>query len=168
MSYNPADGKMRNPEAAKTTLPYPEEAPDYTQTITGEQLLQKFFARYYVPQIHWDFWRTVTVIVDKNLKNPAAMSSETKTLYLKPEYGNAGILAHEFSHLSYAQLSDSQKSSFASDYVNAMQKDQLLRTLYAQKPYIKSSLVEAHAEIYRYLGTRMPEVLKKYYPKLIG
>jgi hypothetical protein len=129
--------------------------------------LQKFFAGYFIQQTYRGFWRTVTVIVDKNLSYPAGMSSETKTLYLKPEYANPGILAHEFSHLSWALLTQAQKAYYPQDYVTIMQTDDLLRFLYFQKPYINTSIVEAHAEIFRYLGHKMPEALKKYYPMLI-
>jgi hypothetical protein len=86
---------------------------------------------------------------------------------LKPEFANPGILAHEFSHLSWAQLSEPQKAYFPQDYVEVMLKDDLLRFLYFQKPFMNASIVEAHAEIFRYLGLKMPENLKQYYPFLI-
>ena len=162
------DGSDKRSDRQITSLPYPEEAPDPNLNYTGEQLLHIFFTKYLFLQVHWDFWKTVTVVVDKTLSYPAGMSSETKTLYLKPEYANPGILAHEFSHLSWAQLNQAQKAYFPQDYVTVMQTDALLRFLYFQKPYMNASPVEAHAEIFRYLGNQMPESLKKYYPKLIG
>ena len=96
------------------------------------------------------------------------MVSETRTLLLKPEYANAGILAHEFSHLSYAQLDNNQKAAFTADFNNVLPADGLLQLLYSKKPHINTSIVEAHAEVFRYLGNKMPDNLKKYYPKLIG
>ena len=150
-----------------TALPYPEEAADPSLNESSESLLRKFFTNYLVPAEHWDFWRSVNIVIDRTFANPAGMISQTKTLILRPEYANPGILAHEFSHLSYYLLSEEEKAHFAQDYINIIQKDQLLRFLYFQKPYIKSSLVETHAEIFRYLGLKMPEGLKKYYPKLI-
>ena len=107
-----AFNKMPNPQAME--LPYPEEAPDYTYTITGEELLQRFFNRYFIPEVYWNFWRRVTIVVDKTLSYPAGMVSQTKTLLLKPEYANPGILAHEFSHLSYYELNPNKKASFSS------------------------------------------------------
>jgi hypothetical protein len=150
-----------------TTLPYPEEAPDYTQTITGEKLLQIFYAKYFIPEVYWNFWRSVTIVVDKTLPYPAGMVSQTRKLLLKPEYANPGILAHEFSHLSYYELNPNEKASFATEYNNALQIDELLKILHSQKPYMRTNLIEAHAEIFRYLGNRMPEQLKKYYPQLL-
>jgi hypothetical protein len=158
--------KLLNTQVA--TLPYPEEAPDYSRTISGEELLQQFFDTYFIPEAYWDFWKTATIVVDRTLPYPAGMVSETKTLLLKPEYANPGILAHEFSHLSYAQLGENQKASFPAEYNTALQTDGLLKLLYSQKSYMNASLIEAHAEIFRYLGNRMPEALKKYYPFLTG
>jgi hypothetical protein len=159
-----AFNKMLNPQAME--LPYPEEEPDYTHTITGEELLQGFFNRYFIPQVYWNFWRRVTIVVDKTLPYPAGMVSQTKTLLLKPEYTNPGILAHEFSHLSYYELNPNKKASFTTEYNSALQTDGLLKLLYSKKPYMQTNIIEAHAEIFRYLGNKMPEQLKKYYPKL--
>ena len=150
------------------TLPYPEEPPDFNLSYTREQLLQKFFVKYFISEAHWDFWKTVTIVIDKTITYPAGMVSETKTLLIRPEYTNPGVLAHEFSHLSYAQLNETQKAYFPQDYVTTMQKDGLLRLLYSQKPEMNKSIIETHAEIFRYLGIKMPEALKKYYPRLIG
>jgi hypothetical protein len=167
MFENSRDAVGDGSSARPTSLPYPEEAPDPTLNETIETLLAKFFNRYAVPQEFWAFWRTVNIILDRTFANPAGMISQTKTLILRPEYANPGILAHEFSHLSYYLLSEDQKAGFAQDYVNIIQKDHLLRLLYFQKPHIKSSLVETHAEIFRYLGLQMPAGLKQYYPRLI-
>ena len=147
-------------------LPYPEEAPDYTRTITGEELLRDFFTGYFIPEVYWNFWRRVTIIVDKTLAYPAGMISETKTLLLSPEYATPGILAHEFSHLSYSELNPNKIASFTAEYNSILQTNELLKFLYSQKPYMKTNIIEAHAEIFRYLGNKMPEQLKKYYPKL--
>jgi hypothetical protein len=168
MFKNNSDSGGRAADPQPTAFPYPEEAPDPTLNDSSEQLLHKFFIKYFVPEEHWSFWRSVNIVIDKTFANPAGMISETKTLILRPEYANPGILAHEFSHLSYFLLNEEQKAHFAQDYVNIIQTDQLLRFLYFQKPYIKSSLVETHAEIFRYLGVKMPAGLKQYYPKLIG
>lgn len=158
--------KILNANDAPSSLPYPEEPPDPNLNLTGQQLLQLFFAKYFIPEVHWNFWKSVTVIVDKTLSFPAGMVSETKTLYLKPEYANAGILAHEFSHLSYALLTNDQKNNFVPEYARALQTDALLKLLSSRNQYMKSSIIEAHAEIFRYIGNKMPELLKKYYPKL--
>jgi hypothetical protein len=158
--------KLLNANEAPPSLPYPEEPPDFTLNISGPQLLQLFFNKYFIPEEHWNFWRSVTVVVDKTLSFPAGMVSETKTLYLKPEYANAGILAHEFSHLSYALLNQDQKNNFVPDYARALQTDGFLKLLSSQNQYMKTSVVEAHAEIFRYIGNKMPDYLNKYYPKL--
>jgi hypothetical protein len=110
----------------------------------------------------------VTIVVDKNFAYPAGMISQTRTLTLRPEYANPGILAHEFSHLSYAQLTEEQKTMFQAEYQTALQTDDLLKLLYSQKAYMQASIVEAHGEVFRYLGNKIPASLKKYYPYLIG
>jgi hypothetical protein len=157
----------QNPNIPIRPLPYPEEAPDASLSRTADQLLQLFFNKYSIPNAHWDFWRTVIIVIKKDLPYPAGMSSETKTLYLKPEFANPGIVAHEFAHLSYSLLDPGQKGYFPQTYLEVIQKDEMLRALYFQKPYMQTAIVEAHAEIFRYLGPQMPEALKKYYPKLM-
>lgn len=149
-----------------SALPYPEESPDYNLNITGEALLQQFFIKYHIPEVYRNFWRSVIIKFDKTLPYPAGMISQTKTLLLKPEYANPGIVAHEFSHLSYAELSQDKRGSFATQYNSLLQTDGLMKLLYSQKPYMKTNIVEAHAEVFRYLGDKMPSQLNKYYPKL--
>jgi hypothetical protein len=157
--------KMFN--AQPMELPYPEEPPDYTRTVTGFDLLHSFFDHYFVPEIYWNYWRQVTIIVDRKLPYPAGMVSETKTLLVKPEYTNPGILAHEFSHLSYSELKPEEKASYTTEYTNALKTDALLKYLYSQKQYMSTNIIEAHAEVFRYLGNKMPAQLKNYYPELL-
>jgi len=38
--------------------------------------------------------------------------------------------------------------------------------LYAKNPYGLTNDIEGHAEVYRYIGEKMPEQLKRYYPML--
>ena len=149
-----------------TSLPYPEEPPDFNLNITHEQLLQTFLTKYFIPQGHWDFWKQVTIKFDKTLAYPAGMISETKTLLLKPEFANSGVLAHEFSHLSYSFLAEGQKNWFVEDYNAAIKTDALLQFLDSKNSYMNTSMIEAHAEIFRYLGNQMPASLRAYYPKL--
>jgi hypothetical protein len=41
-----------------------------------------------------------------------------------------------------------------------------MKHLFKTQAYASQNDIEAHAEIYRYLGQFMPEVLKGFYPKL--
>ena len=156
----------RQPNNQITSLPYPEEPADFSLNISQVQLLERFFNMYLIPRGHWDFWRQITIKFDRNLAYPAGMISETKTLRLRPEYANPGILAHEFSHLSYYLLAEAQKRWFVEDYRAAMKMDVLLQFLDSKNSYMNTSMIEAHAEIFRYLGNQMPVSLRAYYPKL--
>ncbi len=156
----------REPNSQITSLPYPEEPADFTLNISQHQLLGRFFYEYFIPQGHWDFWRQITIKFDRNLAYPAGMISETKTLLIRPEYANPGILAHEFSHLSYRLLAEAQKKWFVEDYNAAMKIDVLLQFLGSKNSYMNTSMIEAHAEIFRYLGNQMPASLRAFYPKL--
>jgi UTP-glucose-1-phosphate uridylyltransferase len=63
-------------------------------------------------------------------------------------------------------LTDEQKNAFEAAY-HGTRGLPITKLLIKEHPYTQSSVVEAHAEVYRYLGIIMPESLKEFYPKLI-
>ena len=86
-------------------------------------------------------------------------------MFVRPEWANPGVIAHEMAHISYSFLTITDVAQFALTYLPLL-ADALVKLLESQNQYMKTSTVELHAEVYRYLGERMPQSLKTFYPKL--
>jgi hypothetical protein len=163
------------PQPPALTIPYPEEAADFSITMDNydiEVVFNKWMLDYQVPAENYDHWRNIIEIeVTENLSSPAATwdnySTHKRHLAVKPPYLNPGVLAHEQAHNSYALLTEQQKREFSTAYTPLKTSDPLIIYLYSINSYGTTSDIEGHAEIYRYLYGKMPEALKKYYPKLI-
>lgn len=154
------------------TLPYPQEQPDYSQTaenVNAPSIVVLWLTSYHVPTEFWNFWETKIVItVDPDYYYPAATWEENgvRHLTVRPEWLNAGVIAHEQAHNSYSLLSDAEKQAFSKEYTPLKSTDPLIKLLYSINTYGLTSDIEGHAEMYRYLGDKMPQSLKRYYPKL--
>lgn len=154
------------------TLPYPEEAPDYSQTITNvivESVVNKWLLNYKVPPDYWNYWKTkISITLDTSIMYPAGTWEENNARHMvvRPEWLNAGVIAHEQAHNSYALLPEYEKLKFSVIYGFLKADNPLIKLMYSKNTYGLSSDVEAHAEIYRYLGNQMPEELKPFYPRL--
>jgi hypothetical protein len=162
--------RKEEPKPNPTELPHPEERPDYTKSIDNVNvaaLIDSWLTKYQVPVKHRDYWQNYHIIVSKTYDNPAATSSETDEMYLRPEWANEGVLAHEFAHESYSRLNNKKKTGFQTKYDKYLTTDPYIVLLYSQNTYMKTNIVEAHAEVYRYIGEKMPRELYKYYPKLL-
>ena len=153
-------------------IPHPEETPDSSRTVHNTDLdaaLDKWEIDYNVPEAYRDYWKTKIVIsLDENLPYPAATYelNGVRHLTIRPEWVNSGVIAHEQAHNSYALLTDVEKSNFSTTYTPLKTTDPIVVYLYSINSYGLTNDIEGHAEVYRYLGDEMPEVLKKYYPKL--
>ena len=159
----------------KLTIPYPEEKPDYTKTLENTDIasvLTEWLIKYRVLPQFWDYWRTEGVWI--SLTNEISYAAGVyeldgkRYMNIRPEWLNPGVIAHEQAHNSFSLLSDNQKLEFGFAYTLVKNTDPLIKLLYKTNAYGLTSDVEGHAEIYRYLADKMPEVLKQYYPKLIG
>jgi hypothetical protein len=87
-------------------------------------------------------------------------------LAIKPQWLNPGVIAHEQAHNSYALLDTGQRTAFAAVYAAFKTTDPLITLLFSRNRYGLSSDIEGHAEIYRYIGQRMPGPMKQYYPRM--
>lgn len=160
------------PEPEPLKLTHPEEPKNDSQTIDNvdvDAVLTKWLVDWQVPPEHWYFWRNKIVVqLDPSLNYPAATweISGIRYLAVRPEYCNAGVIAHEQAHNSYALLTDGQKLEFSATYNSLKDTDPLIRFLYCKNTYGLTSDVEGMAEIYRYLGDKVPNSLKPFYPKL--
>jgi hypothetical protein len=153
-------------------IPHPEEAPDLSKTIETIDLnsaLSEWAIKYNVPGNYRDYWKSrIAIKIDANLPSPAETfeSGGVRHLTIRPEWVNPGVIAHEQAHNSYALLTKKQKKEFSKVYTPLKITDPLIVFLFSKNSYGLSSDVEGHAELYRYLNEEMPEVLKKYYPRL--
>ncbi len=153
-------------------LPYPEEPPDYNQTINTVDIgwvIDCWLFGYYVPPEHWNYWRTmIDIKIDTTINYSAGVWEEggMRHMRVRPEWLNPGVIAHEQAHNSYALLNDMDKQFFNVAYTPLKTTDPLIKLLYSKNAYGLTNDIEGHAEVYRYIGYKMPEVLKQYYPKL--
>ena len=154
-------------------IPYPEEKPDYTQTMENTNVniaVSRWLLNYAVPVEYWDYWQNSGVIITlrTDFPYPAWAYEKNKQRYMdiKPEYVNAGVIAHEQAHTSYSLLTRKQKAEFSKEYNAVKDTDPLILLLYSTNPYGLTNDTEAHAELYRYLHLAMPKWLIKYYPRL--
>jgi hypothetical protein len=157
-------------EPAALVITHPEEPPDYSKTMNNtstEGLLESWFKGWKVPQQYQTWWRNeMNIIISLQYSVPAATVSETRQVWIRPEWTNPGVIAHELAHVSYSLLTEALKANFSAVYTPLKNTDPLIKLLYSQNTYGLNNDVEGHAEVYRYLGEKMPEQLKQYYPKL--
>jgi len=153
----------------KPQLPHPEEKPDYSRFIGSfnpDDIMDDWLLKWEVPQEHWAYWLDYKIVLSYQYNVPALIWTDKNEIWVRPEWCNPGVLAHEFAHESYSLLTETAKSMFEYRFNPALQNDKLLKFCYEQKPYMRTSITEAHADTYRYLGQKTPESLKGFYPKL--
>jgi hypothetical protein len=160
------------PAPGQLSIPYPEEAPDYSRTIENTDLdavLNEWEVKYNVPIEEREYWKTkIEIKLDVTIPYPAGTyeANGIRHLTIRPEWVNPGVIAHEQAHNSYALLTSEQKAEFSATYTPIKTSDPLVVFLFSKNSYGLTNDIEGHAEIYRYLGAEMPQALKKYYPKL--
>ncbi len=145
---------------SKAPLPYPEEPTDpnaTVATISAHGLIEIWLIKYRVPAEHHGFWRSIKVDINHDIKSEVTYS-EIRLLVINPAYANPGVLAHGCAHISYQQLSSEQKVALYREYEKRRKK---------LKGYAKQSVLEFHADNYRYYGDQMEESLKIFYPGLL-
>ena len=165
-------------------ITHPEEPPDYTKTVDNVDVsdtITQWLVDYDIPNEYWGYWGSMIDIqvydqypaymlqwgVKQDYPSFAWESDGKRHIAIKPEYLNAGVLAHEQAHNSFALLTETQKSQFAHHYTLLKDTDPLIKLLYSINPYGLTSDVEAHAELYRFLGWDLPIELHEFYPKLL-
>jgi hypothetical protein len=150
-------------------LPHEEEPPDDSRTIentNATDVLNRWFSEWNVPEEHREYWRNFEIIISLEYSSPAATSSEVNKMWLRPEWANPGVIAHELAHESYSLLSEADKAAYETEFNNYLTTDSWMILLDSQNDYMNTNIIEGHAEVYRYLGDKMPEALKRYYPKM--
>ena len=171
---------------AKLVLPHPEEPVNPAQTSTNVSVngvLLKWFFEWGAPPDYWEFWKSkIQINVYDNW--PSDILDEWNTikadtpaftveingvreLDVLAKWLNPGVIAHEQAHTSWSLLSDSEKNEYGAISGLLMGSDPMIVLLFDTNKYGLISVIERHAEIYRYIGDKMPDELKKYYPKLL-
>jgi hypothetical protein len=163
-------------------IPHPEEPVNPLAMLANTDsiaVLNKWLSDWAVPAQNWDYWKTVIdiqvfdiypeniIAMGINQEIPAAtwFADNKRHLVIKTKWLNPGVIAHEQAHNSHWLLAGEQKGQFAAAYKVLKQTDELVRFLFS-KQVTTTDDVEAHAEIYRYLGQYMPAQLRMYYPLL--
>ena len=163
---------------ATLSIPHPEEPRNPLATIDSVSfylVLEKWFSDWGVPAEYQDFWRRWPVVLVPNLTylgNPYPALTWGDQTELDPTWCNPGVLAHEMAHKSWSQLTEWQRSAFNTAYTRlAIGEDKLLNFCWHQIAYMRTTWgqnnnIEGHADCYRYLGKKMPQELKEFYPRL--
>jgi hypothetical protein len=154
---------------AVVPLPHPEEPANISATISNVDLpyvMHDWLFTWAVPEDSWLFWTTFIHLYLDNTVPFAQTNAQLAQIFFNPIWCNKGTLAHEVAHVVWSKLLVSnEKSAFILDLARA-KEEPIVKDLFSRNPYGLTSNVEAHAEIYRYLGDKMPDYLKKYYPRL--
>jgi len=149
---------------------HPEEKPNYYTTLLNynlDKVFNDWYVNYNVPLAYRDYWRgnveiEVTESLPRNIPAQTWGIEEKRHIRVRPEYLNAGILAHEIAHSSYALLTITDRANFIIDLQSL--KTGIIKYLASKKNFTKGNEVEGHAELYRFLD--VPESLRRYYPRL--
>ena len=167
-------------------LPHPEEQPNPTATVATVDVpytIHKWLFDYAVPEDSWEFWqKSIDIriydkyptgpgdfaVTDPDIKTPAFSWGSGGVRYIAclAPWLNSGVIAHEQAHNSYSMLSVDLTLQWVIDYKAILAVNPLVQLVQTLHPYFNTSDIEAHAEIYRYLGEQMPPALKIYYPRL--
>jgi hypothetical protein len=148
-------------------IPHPEEPmnPDATiQSVSVDMVRQSWYLQWQVPESSYPFFDAIKIKMDPTIAFPAWTCGNEITC--QPAFCNPGVLAHEMAHVIWFTMTDNQKADFQTAYNAILATDPMMTLLDSQNSYMNTAIVEAHAEVYRYLGERMTDSLKKYYPKL--
>jgi hypothetical protein len=171
------------PMITPLALPHPEEpmAPSANlSNIDASSVMNKWLVDWNVPERFWNYWRNAISLEAYDAYPPSILAMGVRQdtpaatweaggkrhLAIKPQWLNPGVIAHEQAHNSYALLAPEQKTEFSSVYTPLKNSDPLIRFLYSRNTYGLSNDVEGHAEVYRYIGDKMPQQLRKFYPLL--
>jgi len=156
------------PKQGNNVLPHPKEPVDYTRNMDNTSIhgiIVKWFIDWNVTDTN--YWiDEVDIKLDVSMQYPAWSSAESRVIGIRPEHCTPGVIAHEAAHVSYGLLNIEEKMQFSSLYFS-LKNSGIVAEVLKQHPYAKSNDVEAHADIYRYASMSMPDVLKRFYPKLI-
>jgi hypothetical protein len=164
------------------SIPHPEEPVNPLATLANTDsaaIINKWLMDWAVPLQNHDYWETVIdiqvfdiypqniIAMGINQEIPAAtwFADKKRHLVIKTKWLNPGVIAHEQAHNSHWLLAEKQKGQFAAAYKVLKQTDEMVRFIFS-KQVTTTDDVEAHAEIYRYLGQFMPAQLRMYYPLL--
>lgn len=169
------------PTEPPLTLPHPEEPINPSQTVANVnpmQTVQDWLYFWNVPEKYWDYWQfqikfnvydtwpPECLALGIQIDTPAYAIDvgSGRQLNILAKWCNAGTVAHENAHNSYALLTDAEKADFEKEYIPLITTDPLIKLLYSQNTYGLTSVVEGHAELFRY-GC-VPKSLEHFYPKL--
>ena len=147
----------------KLTIPHPEEAQDNSGELVDLEHVRDVW------MIVWHVkasspMKTVELVFDPNSPYPAYTIG--RKIVFQPSWANPGVLMHEICHISWSLLTDKQQTQFGILHDQLKGTDPYMKLLYSINTYGLTNHIEGHAEIGRYLGQFMPEILKPFYPCL--
>ncbi len=164
------------------TLPHPEELINQNVTIENVApddliyIINKWLYDWKVPTEFHPFWLSVNITLVPGLsifyngqlvQVPAATWAEEKRMELDPHWANPGVISHENCHISQTFLPGLAvfitAYNVCTDPLLQLIKDKML----GKDPAWANSPAEIHADVYRYLGEKVPEDLRGFYPKLL-
>jgi hypothetical protein len=160
------------------TIPHPEEPMNPQSTLMNvdiKAVVKEWYGKWGVPPVYQPFWDSVKITMTDNLyaviggvatKVTALTYADTREMSIDPMWVNPGVIAHEMVHISYSFLTLEDIAMFITAYSES-KSDSLVKLLESQNQYMKTNTIELHAELYRYLGEKMPDRLKTFYPKLL-
>ena len=148
--------------------PYPKEKTSDPLYSSASELRHAFYNLYEVEDPDW-ITTNVNIIINPNYNG--ASESCYDVITVNPGYARPGVLAHEVCHSIYSRLTTEQKERFKellSAIVPANRIMELAIRDYNDAQYWTSVPAwEAHAQLFRFFGRKMPTALYEFYPHLI-
>lgn len=161
------------PMPVPLTLPHPENESNSNEVNT-QLMIEEWLRDWNVPFQYHSFWWSIIIKVVENYPYPASITDldgnpatfDDTIFTVHPCWDTEGVCAHEMAHISWMMLSQVQKVEFESLHNKLMLTDPYIKLLYSINTYGLTNSNEAHSEVYRYIGEKMDEQLKQYYPRL--
>lgn len=149
------------------TIPHPQEPQmpaGYVPDLPA--VIESFIKQWHVSERDWI--GVIDYRIDDTMPDIAHAHSDRREVNFQSRWCTEGVMAHETAHIQWFDLTEAQRQEFISLYKPLFDSDPYMKLLKFYNTYWMTSDCEAHAEIYRYLGGKMPQALWRYYPHLIA
>ena len=129
------------------TIPYPEQPANYAatmETVDIDAVITEWLTTYNVPEKYHNFWRNdCHITLSQQYTYAAATIAQTRTVYVRPEWCNAGVIAHEICHIVWYYLSTDEQKAFSYIFNEIRQHNALLALAWKTHSNMRKNIIES-------------------------